>query len=323
MNWYHSMKSKYLNPVKYINKILYYCNKYIFCLVENLTFSGNKKLKFPPIFIVGAPRSGSTLTIQLIVQALEMSYMTNRHAKYFGMPFVVEKFFNPTNNIYNISFTSNHGRTKGSHSPSEAGNWWYRFFRKNPSYITLADANENDMKKFRRSVSLMINAAQKPLIFKNMYETVRIQPIKKYIPESLFIFLERSEIDNGHSLLETRYKVHNDYNAWWSVEVPDCNDLKSCHPGKQVIEQIRGLNSIVHEDLVKMGVNQEEVFNILYEDLCENPEKVIANLQKFLEKNGTNVARRESKIPNNFPRRTDIRIDEDIYKEMVGYSKND
>lgn len=314
---------KYLNPLKYFRRIGLLINRYIFCWVEKIFFWEKSKIEYPPIFVVGPPRSGSTLTIQLIIEALEVGYLTNRHVKFFGMPFFIEFFFNPYLNRPAETFSSNHGRTKGSYAPSEAGNWWYRFFAKEPPHITLEHVDHGKMLKFRRSVSLLMKASKKPVIFKNMYETVRMQPIKKYIPESLFIVLERKEIDNAHSLLETRYKVFKNYNTWWSVKTPEYEKLIKCRPGKQVIEQIRGLHKIVKEDLSKMEVDPKTVFNISYDELCKNPEPIIQGLQKFLAINGCPVNRTDVILPKSFTKRTEVRIDEKIYNEMINYAEND
>ncbi len=313
---------KYVNPVKYLNRLNLILNKYVYCYLEFLKGSDNSEMEYPPIFVVGPPRSGSTLAIQLITEAIDIAYFSNRHAKYFGIPFIIEKYFNPCLNRPIGDFSSTHGRTQGAYSPSEAGNWWYRFFRKEPSYVSLEDADPSKMKKFRKSTALFVKAAKKPIIFKNMYETVRMQPIKKYIPESLFIVLHRNEIDNGHSLLETRYKVYGNYQTWWSVKVPGKDYLEKCSPGEQVIEQVRGLHDVVQNDLKEMQVDPKEILNMSYEKLCEKPEEVIGELQNFLSENGVSVKRRAKGIPEKFKQRTVVRIDQTIYDEMVGYAKN-
>ena len=94
---------------------------------------GAKTSKIPPIFIVGAPRTGSTIVYQLITQYFDTIYFNNlvhlaRENTYFGF-WLSNKFFkeNPHN-----SFKSNHGDTLtgGLHAPSEGGQIWQKWLPK-------------------------------------------------------------------------------------------------------------------------------------------------------------------------------------------------
>ena len=54
-----------------------------------------EKLEYPPIFIIGAPRSGSTLLYQVLTDYFEVGYISNLHAHFFGSPACLERLLHP------------------------------------------------------------------------------------------------------------------------------------------------------------------------------------------------------------------------------------
>ena len=85
-------------------------------------FIGSKlnNITYQPIFIIGAPRTGSTLLIQSIAKALDVGYLTNLHCKFYGFPSLVEYLLKQTSKKRNFSFYSIHGSTKGFNSPCKS-----------------------------------------------------------------------------------------------------------------------------------------------------------------------------------------------------------
>ncbi len=314
--------NKYLRPINYLNKALHIANSHILHHAES-TFAPNvcESLKHPPIFFLGAPRSGSTLAVQVITDALDVGYISNRHAQFFGAPGIAEKIFRPVRKRPGSNYCSNHGTTAGWHAPAECGEWWYRFFRRLPAYVQLDEVDEKKMYAFRRSVAALINAFDRPIIFKNLYASLRIQAIAHYLPESLFIVTNRNEVDNGHSLLEARLKTFGSYETWWSMEPPRVEQLKKLAPHEQVVEQIRHIHETIERDLELSKVQSSRRFDLSYEDFCESPKSEINKICDFLSLNDCKVAQR-NEYPDSFKRRKIVRIDKKIYSAMLGYAKN-
>lgn len=176
------------------------------------------------------------------------------------------------------------------------------------------------MRQFRRSVAALTNAFGRPILFKNLYASLRIQAIAYHLPESLFIVTHRNEIDNAHSLLEARYHRFKDYDPWLSVEPPEIELLKKLPAHKQVIEQIRHTHQTIDRDLALAGIDKTRRFDLVYEDFCDNPRKTVDQIQDFLSKNDCKVDRR-SDPPERFTSRQEVRIDRDLYNRMVVYSR--
>ncbi|XOF34041.1 MAG: sulfotransferase [Candidatus Electrothrix sp. YB6] len=281
----------------------------------------DEPLRHPPIFILGPPRSGSTLMIQVITDALDVGYISNRHCRWFGAPALAEYLYHPLSNKPLSDYRSNHGTTCGAYAPAECGSWWYRFFRRNPPYVTSDDVDPIKMQEFRCSIAALTNALDKPVLFKNLYASLRIQPIAKYIPESLFIVIHRNEVDNGHSLLEARYKSFKNYTPWFSVEPHGIKEIINLPPYKQVIEQIRHIHMVINQDMQRVDISPKRRFDLNYEKFCYNPSEKINAIQSFLESHGCRTTRRSYSIPEHFNRRNEIRIDQKLYQAMKSYSK--
>ncbi|RZU99596.1 sulfotransferase [Spiribacter vilamensis] len=277
-------------------------------------------LLFPPVFFLGAPRSGTTLAMQVITDVFDVGYISNQHCKYFGAPAIAEKFFHPTAERPRSGFHSIHGRTNSAYEPAECGQWWYRFFRRHPRYVDLKGANKRKMHRFRRSVKSLIDAFERPVVFKNPHAALRIQPIEKFIPESLYIVVHRDEIDNAHSLLDVRQKVHKDYGKWWSMEPPSIEQLEKLPAPEQVVEQVRRIYATINQDLSLSDVKPSKCFFLKYEDLCDDPAKEMDRLEQFFKDNECQIERLNPP-PKPFPRRNSITIDAELYAEVKKYAE--
>lgn len=312
-----------MNPVNYARKGGYLFNKYILHYIDIIKApSYDTHLKYPPIFFLGAPRSGSTLMMQVLTDAFELGYISNRHCQFFGMPYLAEKLLHPLKNKKISDYESYHGITRGSDSPSECGEWWYRFFRRKPAYVPHNQADPYKMRCFRRSIASLINAFDRPVLFKNLYATLRIRPILEHIPEALFIIVKRNEIDNGHSLLEARFKVLNTYDNWWSMEPPFVDRLKPLPAYVQVIEQIRYIHALIDQDVSDSGASRSRFHQIEYEDFCSNVHERLGEFHTFLKRHGIEINKR-CDVPQRFQTNRGIHIDQNIYEKMKAYVNAD
>ncbi len=313
--------NNFINPKFYARWTLWFANKWVLQQLESRwVFDREAPLRHSPIFFLGAPRSGSTLAVQAITEALDVGYISNHHCHWYGAPALAERLFHPTKVRPTSDFMSLHGDTNGIYAPAECGEWWYRFFQRSPAYVSLAEVDPQRMLRFRRSIAALTNAFDRPILFKNLYASLRIQAIAHYLPESLFIVMHRNEVDNGHSLLATRKRVFGCYERWWSMEPPEVEQLKSLPAHQQVIEQIRHIHAVINRDMVFAQVPPSRRFDLHYEQFCAAPRAVIHTLQDFLARNNCDVARRVE-LPASFPCRQQVRIDHDLYKAMADYAR--
>jgi len=308
--------SKYVSPVRYWYRFLSLVNKTILHHFDMLTAPAYEtQFKYPPIFFLGAPRSGTTLIYQVVTDRFDVAYLSNRHCQFFGAPALAERLFRPLNNKTCSDYTSYHGQTKGLSSPSECGEWWYRFFRREPAFVTLVDADEKKMGNFRRSLLALTEVAGKPVVFKNLYASLRLEAISKHIPEALFIVIKRNELDNSHSLLEGRMRTLGRYDQWWGVPPPNVEKLKLLEPAQQAVGQVRGMCNVIDKAMESGLIDSRRVLTLEYEKFCADVYSSVRELEKFFMTHGLTVSRRFT-VPEKFPINRNIRIDKKLYSEL-------
>tara|TARA_R110002124_G_scaffold75612_5_gene202920 strand:+ start:6094 stop:7050 length:957 start_codon:yes stop_codon:yes gene_type:complete len=235
-----------------------------------------------PVFIIGAPRSGTTLTFQLLVHSFRLGYLTNLHCLFFGTPALVSLF--TRSHTEPSDFASDYGRTSGRLGPSECGEWWYRFFPRDPAHVTRADIKPRSLAAFRRSLSTLAAFEKRPLVFKNLYAGMRLDPIVDVFPNAVFIHVERDVRDNALSILEGRMAALGRYDTWWSVPPPGWQDLGKLSPAHQAVSQVRAINACIASDAARLGVS-DRVFNATYAAICHNPKAFIAQIKEFATAN--------------------------------------
>lgn len=258
--------------------------------------AGETPLRHPPVFIVGAPRSGSTLLYQLIVVGFDVGYLSNLHCRLFGAPALVERVagrrFEPP-----AVFSSDHGRTNGLFAPSECGPYWYRFFRKSPQYVPLEEADSGALRDLRASVRALGEASGRPLVFKNLLNSLRLEPLGAAFPEAIFLVVRRDLADNVSSILAARRNVRGDEAAWWSVEPPGVDQLRGQPPEAQAAGQVHGIHELI--DSAKERLGADRFLDIAYEDLCADTQAVLSEISGFASSHGLELAVRRP-VPPHF-----------------------
>lgn len=270
-----------------------------------------------PVFILGAPRCGSTLIYQNLVSTLDLAYLSNLHCFLFGAPWLIERITNaPDKFRSNPVYNSQLGFTKGRYAPSECGEFWYRFFRRMPQYVDSVGTSKK--KELRIALHAFLKASGKPVLFKNLVSVLRLKPLIETIPEAVFIVIHREEKDMAHSILEARKKMTGNYTSWFSLRPPNIEELLPLSPEKQVVHQIRSTYELISD--AEKQYPDTPFFHIQYEDFCNSPEKIIVDVKNFLHQQHVQV-RKVSAPQSRFEKRSEIKIDKALYNSLINYIK--
>lgn len=219
-----------------------------------------------PIFIVGAPRSGSSILWQLIAKYYRIVYISNFMALF---PSRMSKIFCLTwQSIlnYNKIKHSQYGYISGLNSPNEAGALMDLWFDNK--------LNQHQILSIRNTVARISKMAKSPFVFKNLNNSIRIENILKIFPDAKFIYLKRNYKDNVKSLLNARKQIHNDLSKWWSVTPKNWKRISMKSPEEQVDWQIKQINNQIELDL--WAKNNPQWIKINYENLCVHTEDCLS-----------------------------------------------
>lgn len=268
----------------------------------------------PVIFILGAPRTGSTILYQLITSFFEVTYLDNLVNLGRETPFVSyllsRKIFG---NKGHRTFSSQYGRSNGLHEPSEAGILWRKFMPKNFEYISDRDIDHNQLRFFSDFITAVNNKANTSLIVKNLYFTQRLRFLKASGLNLRFIFIKRDPVYTAQSIFLGRKQNMKDINCWWSVSPSNYEKLKDLDVFKQIAAQVYYLEKDTEQDLKLFS--RENILTLWYEDLVNYPYKVIDYLKAFI---GVDLRDdRDLDILSELKNQNKQKVDDDTFNRIV------
>jgi len=234
----------------------------------------------PQLFILGLPRSGTTLVYQYIVNRLKVAYFTNGAGKYYLAPCLVTFLQNRIYGEYKSDFKSNYGKVLGTVAPREAGSFWGRFFGIE-KYIHYEEISTKDIRTMQNTIfCTQYIFGDKPFVNKNVKHMLRINALSKIFPNAYFLMVERNLNDVALSNLRAKYKILKDPQEWWSVKPLNYEELKDLSAAEQVAYQLIALKNKMESDFSELP--PERIFRVNYEQFCKEPESLVRKLKNTL-----------------------------------------
>jgi len=248
--------------------------------------------RLAPIFIIGAPRTGSTILYQLLTGNLDILYINNLICKFhrnpiFGFWLSHLLFKNRTHHNYRSDF----GNTEkyGLSSPSECGNYWYRWIPRGQHFVDFPDVTKQMAHVIKTEINTISTYYHKPIIFKNLNLGQRLRLIHKAFPDARVVFIRRNPVNTAKSIMIARRVNKVRKNEWWSVKPPNYKTLAGLPEHKLVIAQIYYCEQQIKQDLPMF--NNTNKMTIHYEDLLDHPAEEIDSIANcfHLKKIDSNV----------------------------------
>lgn len=249
-------------------------NKYLQKFKNNLTI---KNKNYPIIYVVGLPRSGTTLLSQLLSRYLSVGYINNLIARFWMNPEVgirISETVIKRSERSKIKFKSIQGVSEEPWGPHEFGYFWSHWLKLD-DFTSHKLSNRHllkvDKKGLKKQLKTIINVFQSPVVFKNIICGLQASFLSSIHPNSLFILIERDTKSVASSILKCRKQRFGNERIWWSVKPSSYSKIiKIESPIKQIKCQILDTSNDLNHELEKPNVN---CIRIKYEDLCSNPFK--------------------------------------------------
>ncbi|WP_263079616.1 sulfotransferase [Endozoicomonas sp. Mp262] len=237
--------------------------------VEKLLIKKYSKgvVKYQPVFIIGAPRTGSTILYQVLTNVADVLYIDNlAHRFYRNLFFGIwlsRKVFGikPHNN-----FKADHGRTTkyGMHAPSECGDFWYRWLPLDQHFIAEDDICEKVVSEIRDEILAISNYHMRPIVFKNLNAGQRLRLLKRAFPNAKFIFIKRDSIFTVNSIINARVKNNIATGEWWSIKPKNYRDLLQLDEVDMCMAQVFYLERQIKDDLQILYSNNFKELNFAH-----------------------------------------------------------
>ena len=269
--------------------------------------------KGPVVFVVGCPRSGTTLVYQWLAASGLFTYPTNFTARFPTAPWLAERVqqllrdpacdfrgelaLEPASRAE--SFHSHLGKTKGPFAPHEFWYWWRRFLPEEEHHaldeMKLAKVDTGRMLK---EMAAWEGVLDRPLLMKAMNLNWNLPWVARLLPKAVFINVGRDPLMTMQSLLAARNDFFGDTHQWYSFRPPEYAQVKDQTPERQVAAQVFHTERAVAAGLA--GLPACHQLEVRYEEFCRDPAGIYAQLCERLAAAG-HVAESPYSGPGSFP----------------------
>lgn len=226
--------------------------------------------------IVGLPRSGTTILLQLLARTGLVGYPSNVMAHYWRVPVVGAKLHRQLAQSHpTVSFRSLAGRTREPLDPHEFGYFWRDALGHSENTLQ-PDRKGWEWSALQDALDAICEAFDAPTVHKNFLALHHAPEMRRHLERSKFLVVSRKPKDVATSLWSVRQRI----------DVPD-EEVFGIDPGvsgqgdlvDRIVRQVAALEG-ARADLVEGACGDVLVVN--YDDLCEAPRRVVSDALHFI-----------------------------------------
>lgn len=256
-----------------------------------LQFALDKTLKdIPVICVLAPPRSGSTLTYQLLASGIKSYYLDNFTNFFYKTPIfglLIEKLVNPH---HVTSYKSSYGFVSGINGEAEGLQFWSYWM--NQKLDESEEPNDTMLHLLEKKLRIVYaTGIDRPFITCYLGHVFSINHLRSIFKKILFIHVKRDNLSNAVSIYKIRKKTPE---TWFSTH-PKGIPMDLSLP-EQIIMQIKRIHEIIDRD-----TDPKDTIQITYEEICENPKKVLEIIASYFKKtHNIEIKLRLAHVPTSF-----------------------
>lgn len=254
--------------------------------LEELLVERFRRRDLPVVFIVGVPRSGTTLLYQLMVRHLRMGYVSNYVARFWMAPIVgtivYRRLAGLEGDDASIPLKSNLGGTPTPASPHEFS-WFWEY------WTEFGDVDDHPRRKLeemewgaiRRELEGLAGYFEAPLVLKSInYVDYHIDWIDELFEEPRFLWIRRRPEFVAQSIYQSRKKRYADPSVWWSVRPADVDEWLDRPAAEQIAHQIHDIERGIEAGF--RAIPEDHHHTLDYETLTREPRKALDEIGSFV-----------------------------------------
>ena len=246
--------------------------------------------RFSPLFVIGAPRCGTTLPYLYLVDRFGFAYFPNHAKRHPTIPVATAWIARHSSQRRKFGLESQYGAVDGRLAPSDGWDIFHRWF---PRYRR-EPIRHAKLGELRRIVGAYERMWGKPFISKNNHNSIRVAELDKTFPNAFFIHVTRDVVDASLSLLEARKQHGVSLGDWWSCPAPQYVERRFASEIEQAVHTIVGIRQYAREHLARL--DEHRWIEIAYEDFCKAP----GELADWVERHYPECARNDG-VPEDGP----------------------
>ncbi|MES9862392.1 MAG: sulfotransferase [Candidatus Thiodiazotropha sp. LLP2] len=288
-----------------------------------------EKPKYPIIFVVGGPRSGTTLMMQWLASSGLFGYPSNLLARFYRAPYIGamihQMLFNPDFqykddfadlNPYTLesSFTSDLGKTVGIAAPNVFWYFWRRFFDFNDCpYLNEQQQQKADTSSFVKELAAIESAFDRPFALKGIIANWNLDFIDTLFDKVLFVHMRRNPAYQMNSILNARERIRGDRKSWWGFKTPEFEKLEFSTPEEEVAAQIFFTRNAIAKSFSK--ISSDRWLEVDYEAFCLKPKQIYGEL-------AIRLAEQDYSIPDQYPGPSSFTNSNGAYTDKIKLLEN-
>lgn len=244
-------------------------------------------LEHPVVFVVGVPRSGTTVLTQLLAAHTGLGYVNQLIASFWLAPVQgvrLSRRLLPA--TYASDFRSRYGRTTSILEPHEFGYFWRRLLDYDGLRIPEpGDEERIDWDRFRLTLANLVHAFGTAPVFKSFHAGWHVPAVRAALPASAFIRVRRDLDEVAASLLRMRREFLGSEQRWASFRPPrsEFGEVapERLSPVGQVVAQARLLDRRLQRGID--AIDGAHVLEITHRELQRDPATVLDAVGTLLE----------------------------------------
>jgi len=274
-------KNKYFvfeNYVRFVKKRFF--SRLLFPLEKALLRLIGKPDKVRPIFIVGVPRSGTTLAYQLLTSHVKVGYITNSLEENFYWPLTYSAIlFRSNKNLnYESSYYSNYGANfkDGRNAPNQGIEMWARLFGTERHFLPDYEISSSTKNSVFEHVSALSKIYEREFIFKELSLGSKLNVIKKIFPDARFVYIKRDPVDTACSIFSAMEANGVPEGVMWGMQFEGYEKYLSLPRVEMIYHQVSQIEENIQEQL--HGLGHENLYFADYNEICSDPRFFIFDI---------------------------------------------
>ena len=224
------------------------------------------------LLVVGAPRSGTTLLAQFLINSLDVCYINNLTSLFPRSPITINRILRRFVPLQGGDYSAFYGKSRGLSGANDALYIWDRWLgadRKNvPS--ELVPLSGESMRRFFRALT---NLYRLPVVNKLNRLNTCAHLVSKELKQVRFLCLHRNPLFLAQSLYIARQEIAGDMNAAYGVRH---SDTVSDDAVEDVCQQVLFHENHARQQQKILGSRQFSI--VSYEEFCRRPGDLLASL---------------------------------------------
>ena len=236
------------------------------------------------IFILGLPRSGTSLLSQMIFSSMEVACTNNLMARFWNVPLVGACLSRIVlGNRRETNFTSQFGTTNFPWEPHEFSWFWHDLLHISvtDTEIGVRERNSIDWLQVKKRLCLLNAVSGLPYVHKPLEMVGQyLNDFVRIFEKAIYIYIDRDPMDVACSLANVRRARNEDMTDWWgSYPAPEeYLRLKDEPYNIQIAGQITYLRDMYAQNLPI--VPEKQLITTDYDSLCQRPAMILTEIQE-------------------------------------------